>query len=93
MEQKINITKYMIDAVKEVEKALETCQKSKIESHMERLHLIGQLQRELSQDAIVVNNLENCNSNEVLQDMLDNWEGELHRMHDVIQVMKPTYWE
>lgn len=31
MEQKINITKYMIDTVKEVEKALETCQKSIVE--------------------------------------------------------------
>ena len=41
----------------------------------------------------MVNNLEDCNSNDVFQDMLDNWEERLHKMYDVIQVMKPAYWE
>lgn len=46
MEQKINITKYMIDTVKEVEKHWKPVRnlllKSRTESLMEKLHLIGQ---------------------------------------------------
>ena len=38
MEQKINITKYMIDSVKEIEKALESCQKSIVEIKDRKSH-------------------------------------------------------
>ena len=98
MEQKINITKYMIDSVKEIEKALESCQKSIVEIKDRKLHAKAVFDWSVAKGIVtgcyfVVNNLEDCNSNDVFQDMLDNWEERLHKMYDVLQVMKPTYWE
>ena len=93
-----SILQNMIDTVKEVEKALETCQKSIVEikdrkSYRKAASDWSTVKGMVSGCYFVVNNMEDCNSNEVFQDMLDVWEGELHRMHDVIQVMKPSYWE
>lgn len=88
----------MIDSVKEIEKALESCQKSIVEIKDRKSHAKAAFDWSVAKGIVtgcyfVVNNLEDCNSNDVFQDMLDNWEERLHKMYDVIQVMKPAYWE
>lgn len=66
MEQKINITKYMIDSVKEIEKALESCQKSIVEIKDRKSHAKAVFDWSVAKGIVtgcyfVVNNLEDCN--------------------------------
>ena len=98
MEQKLNITKYMIDTVKELEALLDDCQKSIVEikdskSYAKAASNWSLAKGMLSGCYMVVNNLEECESNNVFQDMLDVYEERVHKMADVIRVMKPSYFE
>lgn len=93
MEQKINITKCMIDAVNEIEKALESCQKSIFEIEDKKSFAKAAFDWSVAKGMVagcyfVVNNLEDYNSNDVFQDMLNDWEERLHKMYDVIQVIR-----
>lgn len=97
MEQKINITSYLIDVVKGVEKAFDECQTAVAQIKDSKSYGKAAAKWSVTKGIItgcyfVVNNMENCESNGVLQDMLDAWEEKLDTMYNVIEVMRPTYW-
>lgn len=98
MENKINSTEYLMTAIKEMEDQFNGLQRlieevkdsatwAKAYAKMNYLHGM------LAGIYFVVNTMEECSTNETLQDVLDQYEDRLKNKVELLRAMKAGYWK
>lgn len=98
MEQKFEATSYLMEAMTDIQKAFEELQMNIESVASDRTYAVAAAQMRyvrglLNGVIMVVNNLQECETNNVIQDVLEKWEARFENQQEVLQVMKRSYWD